>query len=186
MPFNRPVLAKKTGQILVTRAGYRGLLICIEDVDQVGFVALINQVFQNTKSTWFGYVAQDAFPGRLWLSQAMQTLTQKNGALLGFNDGKWFGALAAFGLAERVWASQNYGGAFFYPGYQQHYADTELTVLAEAARRYVYNPHALLIEVDYKKDQKSTNSQDKSLFQSRCQKQFDGRPIPPALLHKFS
>lgn len=186
MPFTDPAQAKKSSALLAARAGARGLLLCVYDQNLEGFITIANRVFEKTNSTWFGYTAQDAFPGRDWLTKALKALTQKKGVLLGFNDGKWAGELAAFGLTQRDWASKNYGGPLFFPAYEQHYADVELTLLAQSCDRYVYDPGCVMVEVDWEKDKKSTNQHDQQTFESRKSHQFDHRDMAPDLVHKFS
>ena len=168
MPCTDADQARQAAQLMCSRAGVADalLLVVLDDARQ-GFIHIANQVFNATTSTWFGYVAQDAFAGRQWLSTGVQTLMQKDKGLLAFNDGKWGGALAAFGLGRRTWLSQNYDGQLFYPGYTQHYADTELTVIAIGNAQYCYNPQAVLVEVDWGKDTKSVNALDKVLFSQR-------------------
>ena len=65
-----------------------------------------------------------------WLALAVRAMEQQRASLLGFNDGKWHGQLAAFGLARRSWADSVYGGDLFFSGYRRHYADAELTLVA--------------------------------------------------------
>jgi hypothetical protein len=168
MPSTDADQARQAAQLMCSRAGVSDalLLVVLDDARQ-GFIDIANQVFAATTSTWFGYVAQDAFAGRQWLATGLQTLTLKDKGLLAFNDGKWGGALAAFGLGRRTWLSQNYDGQLFYPGYTQHYADTELTVLAIGNAQYCYNPQAVLVEVDWGKDTKPVNALDKILFAQR-------------------
>ena len=168
MPSTNADQASQAAQLMCSRAGETDalLLVVLDDARQ-GFIDIANQVFAATTSTWFGYVAQDAFAGRQWLATGLQTLTLKAKGLLAFNDGKWGGALAAFGLGRRTWLSQNYDGHLFYPGYTQHYADTELTVLAMGNTQYCYSPQAVLVEVDWGKDAKPVNALDKILFAQR-------------------
>lgn len=185
MPFTLPQMAQRTAKLMSERANHPGTIICVHDDELEGFVDIVNKVFRASDSKWFGYVAQDAFPGRYWLRIAINTLISQNAVLLGFNDGKWLGELAGFGLADRLWAQQNYNGNFFNSDYHQHYADTELTLLAQANQSYCYNPNSLLVEIDWDKDSKSVNLEDKNRFQNRCQNQFDGRISNPNLLSKF-
>ncbi|MDO8299766.1 hypothetical protein [Lacisediminimonas sp.] len=152
---------------------------------RAGFVALVNAVFQSSVSPWFCYVAQDAFPGRQWLSIALAGLEHKKGVLASFNDGKWHGRLASFGLARREWAEKLYGGDFFFPGYGRHYADVELTVLALQQQGLVYTPESVLVEIDWEKDGKPVSREDRALYLSRVQQRFDGRVDQPALLERF-
>lgn len=186
MPFTQTQAAKSAAKLMAERANYPGQIICVHDDHQDGFVQIVNQVFKASQSQWFGYVAQDAFAGRHWLRIAMQTLRSQRGSLLGFNDGKWLGELAGFGLANRHWAQQNYRGHFFNPNYIQHYADTELTLLAQTSQSYCYNPNSLLVEIDWDKDRKQVNIEDKIYFQNRCKNQFDSRITNPSLINKFS
>ena len=186
MPFTDLAMAKKSSLLMSKRADASGLLVCVYDNLGEGFINIANQVFEKTSSTWFGYTAQDAFVGRNWLGFALEALNRQNAVLLGFNDGKWFGELAAFGLAQREWASKNYQGVLFSPEYAQHYADVELTILAQAIGRYAFSANSLMIEVDWEKDGKATNRKDKQTFQARLQQHFDGRDIPEQLLQKFA
>lgn len=168
MPCTDPTQASQAAQLMANRAGVNdALLLAVIDEERQGFIATANRVFARTQSTYFGYVAQDAYPGRQWLQKALHTLEQTQKSLLGFNDGKWHGMLASFGLGRRTWFSANYAGPLFHPGYQQHYADTELTVLALDQNQYCHNPHAVLIEIDWEKDHKRVNDQDKQLFAHR-------------------
>jgi hypothetical protein len=186
MPFINPPVAKRTGETLARRAGVSATLLCIFDLKREGFVSLVNRAFRSSDSPFVVYLAEDAFPGRDWLKIGLDELNTQKASLLGFNDGKWQGNLAAFGLVERAWAKNNYAGDLFYPKYQQHYADTELTLLAKNANAYAYNPHSLLLEVDWDKDQKPTHASDKALFQERVKTGFDGRVENPQLLGMFA
>lgn len=182
MPAIDRVAAQQTARILAQRAGFSDLriVICLDD-RRLGFIACANAVYQATQSKFFAYVAQDAFPGRAWLKQGLRALSMHRGGLLGFNDGKWQGSLAAFGLISREWADTLYGGALFCPAYRRHYADAELTVIALAEGRYVYDPHALLVEVDYRKDTSAVEAEDRACYRARVAAGFDGRYIPPHL-----
>ena len=187
MPFIHPPMAKRTAETLARRAGIpEATLVCIFDLKREGFVSLVNRAFRSSESPFVVYLAEDAFPGRDWLKIGLDELNAQKAGLLGFNDGKWQGELAAFGLVERAWAKNNYAGDLFYPKYQQHYADTELTLLAKNDKVYAYNPHSMLLEVDWDKDQKSTNASDKALFQERVKTGFDQRVDDPSLLEMFS
>lgn len=168
MPSTDVAQAQRAAQLMASRAAVDdALLLVVLDEDREGFVALANRVYRATRSQCFGYVAQDAFAGRRWLQLALHTLLQHDKGLLGFNDGKWAGALAAFGLGQRRWLDSHYGGDLFYPGYTRHYADTELTVLARGNGEYTYNPQAVLVEVDWAKDSKPVNLHDRMLFAQR-------------------
>jgi hypothetical protein len=185
MPFIDAVAARRSAMQLAQRAGLDGLILAIHDEHRQGFVATINQVFGRSQSRLFGYTAQDAFAGNDWLARGNRALSRSQAKLLAFNDGKWSGALAAFGLADRAWAKANYGGAFFHPAYHSHYADTELTILARAGSALAYDPEAVLIEVDWDKAGKSVHIPDQALYRRRADQGFDGRVSDERLLDAF-
>jgi hypothetical protein len=192
MPFIDASMAERAGKLAAKRAGTNGLVLAVHDATRQGFVATANQAFAATHSPWFGYMAQDVFAGREWLALALVALHIKQGVMLGFNDGKWRGQLASFGLASRSWAAANYAqgpdgqGPFFQPSYQRHYADTELTVLARQAKGYVYEPNSVLIEVDWGKDAQPVHAPDRALYRQRAAQGFEGRVVDAALLGLFA
>lgn len=181
MPFINASQAQQAAELMSSRADSPGMVLAIHDSNQEGFTAIVNAAFKASQSPYFGYVAQDAYAGRQWLKLAMAALGQ-NKSFLGFNDGKWAGAIAGFGLAKRTWAQANYAGNFFYPGYQRHYADAELTLLALQAGLYAYDGDSVLIEVDWDKDQASVDPADRALFAQRKSARFDGRITSQPLL----
>ena len=185
MPFIDAAQAKRAARLAATRAGAPALLLAVHDESRQGFIAIVNQAFAATRSPWFGYMAQDAFAGRAWLALALRALQTKNGGLLGFNDGKWQGQLAAFGLAERTWVQSVYGGNFFHSAYRSHYADTELTVIAREQGRYVYEPNSVLVEVDWDKESAAVNPPDRTLYKARAAAGFDARVHNPQLMQLF-
>ena len=186
MPFIDRAMAERSARQLAGRAQGAGLVLAVEDVHRLGFVAIANLAFRATTSTFFGYVAQDCFSGRRWLARALSALSEPDAGLLGFNDGKWSGALASFGMVRRTWAQGNYGGDLFFPGYVRHFADAELTVLAMQARRYCYDPECLLIEVDWEKERSPVNPADRALYRERAAGGFEGRVRDTRLLSLFS
>jgi len=184
MPFTNAEMANQAAKVMSERADSPGLIWAILDVQKVGFVQVVNTAFAASQSTWFGYVAQDAYAGRRWLALALTALGDRK-HLLGFNDGKWAGALAAFGIARRSWAQQNYpeqNHSFFYPQYARHYADAELTLLALQAGVYVYEPDSVLVEVDWDKDHASVDAHDRAVFSQRKEQHFDGKVTQAVLL----
>lgn len=185
MPFIDPVAARRAGSQLARRAGCEGVLLAVFDDLQQGFVATANRVFTATRSPHFAYVAQDAFAGRGWLAAAVSKAEAASAGLIAFNDGKWRGELAAFGLVERWWATGNYDGLLFHPGYKRHYADTELTLLAAAQEKLAYDPNAVLIEVDWEKDRSAVDDEDKARFRARVASGIDGRVTDMSLLARF-
>jgi hypothetical protein len=152
MPSLRMTLAQKAADVMVGRTEACGLLVLAEDDCRIGFVATANFVYAQTISRYFCYAAQDAFAGYYWLEMALEAMQKKEAGLLAFNDGRFFGRLAAFGLVDRHWVNALYGGkALFYPHYKKAYCDTELTDIANMTGKLAYNPHSMLIEIDYGK-----------------------------------
>jgi len=121
------------------------------------------------------------YAGRHWLARGIQSLERGGCGLLGFNDGKWMGALAGFGLAARSRAAQNYSGDFFCSAYRRHYADAELSILAMSERRYCYDPNCVILEVDWDKDRSPVDAHDKALYRVKASGGLDGRVADPAL-----
>lgn len=183
MPFIDAAMARRAARQLAARAGCKGLLLAIHDDRREGFVTLINRAFVTTQSASFAYVAQDAFAGRYWLALALKALTTNAAGLAAFNDGKWAGRMAGFGLANRRWARTLYDGQLFHPEYRSHYADTEISLIAEAQGALCYDPDAVLIEVDWQKDQTPTDAADKALFDARLKTGFDQRLTNAAVRH---
>lgn len=186
MPFIDPDQAKRSAQQLARRAGIPGRLYGVYDDKRIGFVAAINAVFARTPAPYVAYVAQDAFAGRDWLKRGVAALAKDDGGLLAFNDGKWNGILAAFGLAERGWAHANYGGDFFMPEYKRHYADAELTLIALQQKKMRYDPASMLIEVDWEKEDQAVESADRLLFHLRARSNYDGMVFDAQLRRVFS
>lgn len=186
MPYTDATQAQQTAEILLSRAGVSMRLIAVFDDARLGFIRIANLVFQASPCPYFAYLAQDAFPGRFWLKIALDCIQQDNKGLLAFNDGKWFGQLAAFGMVNRAWAETIYDGPLFCPEYHSHYADTELTVIAQAQQQLAYSPHALLVEVDHQKDKRPTHADDKRLFAQRKTTGLNGKVTNPEWLNKFS
>lgn len=186
MPFISPELAKRSALQLARRAGEKGLLYGVYDDRRVGFIAVVNAVFRRSNAPRVAYVAQDAFAGRNWLALGSAALAQKDGGLLAFNDGKWNGALAAFGLATRSWALDNYDGDFFCPQYKRHYADAELSIIAMQRLQFRYDPAAVLIEVDWDKEGQGVEPADRTLYHLRARTKYDGKVRDSGLLRLFT
>ena len=184
MPSTDMPMARRAAAQLAQRADAHGHLLIVEDQHGWGFIRIANAVFKATQSPYFGYVAQDAYAGRQWLSLALQALKQSGKSLLAFSDGKWHGAFASFGLAVRAWASQNYAdGQLFEPGYRRHFADVEISVLAISQGHYIHEPRSMLIEVDWHKDSAPVDAQDHAHYRSRVAAGFEGRVTQPLLLN---
>jgi hypothetical protein len=187
IPATDVQMAQRAAALASSRAGVAATVLIVLDTARMGLVRVHNEVFKHTQSTHYAYLAQDAFVGRDWLSLGLDALERQNAALLGFNDGKWQGQLASFGLAKRDWVNTLYNGSFFFEGYKSHYADTELTLIAREQHRYAYEPNAVVMEVDWNKDAApSTSAEDKSLFKARAKTGFANRVTRPELLGLFS
>lgn len=187
MPFTDEDAATRSAQLMAARSGIsHGVILQIQDSEAQGFISLVNTAFAVTNSRFFAFVAQDAYAGRRWLQRGVAALEKNGRSLLAFNDGKWMGALAGFGLVRREWAASNYSGELFYPGYRRHYADVELTVLAMSSEQVCYDANSVLIEVDWDKDQKAVDSADRETYLQRAGGGFDGRVTSQKLLGLFS
>ena len=118
-------------------------------------------------------MAQDAFPGRNWLKVAYDCIEDCEKGLLGFNDGKWAGRIASFGMVRKEWIQKIYGNFILCPEYKSHKADNEITVIARADNQYVYCPDSVIIECDYGKDSGGSNLEDDRIFVLRFNNGFD-------------
>lgn len=157
--------ANRTIEQLQKRANFDADYYAIEDVERTGFIKTINGAVKNIEADYYVYVAEDAYAGQNWLYFGIYEMIKKKAGLLAFNDGKWNGSLASFGMVEAKWMRDNYEGHLFYPSYKSHYADTELTLIAMSQKKLAYTPDSLLIEVDY--DKHGVNIEDKELFNIR-------------------
>ena len=179
LPYIDHELAVRAEEILRVRAGHPGLLVLVDDDERMGFIRVANFIYSRTKSPLFGYLAQDAYPGMSWLAQGVGVMKKTGAGLLAFNEGRFFGTVAAFGLASRAWLSTLYRNMLFYPGYKSQYGDTELSAIAYVQNQLVFNPNALLMEVDYEKHAKANNADDDALYKARLDTGFGGL-IPAA------
>lgn len=180
MPCTDTTMGMKTVNILHSRSGIPCTTIIAHDTAKYGFIATANMVFRKICSKYAVYLAQDAFPCRNWLSMATQALERSGKGLLAFNDGKWMGNLASFGMVRTAWVNTIYNNALFFPGYTSHAADNELTTIARATNNYIYDPNISLIEVDYEKENKPFgNHIDRNIFTERAKLGF-GNIIDPA------
>lgn len=186
LPWVRRAAAQRAARLMLARAGAALQVLAVRDDTGRGPVAIWNLALRRTRGAFVLYVAEDAFAGRLWLRFALEALRLKPRAgLVAFNDGKWFGQLAAFGLVRRAWLEPLYEGDLFFPGYARHYGDTELTLIARQQDALAYHPHAVLVEVDHDKDGKAVDEADRALFRQRAAQGFDGRVVDAGLLGAF-
>lgn len=173
MPCTDETKAMKTAQILNRRADIPSRILVVQDTLRQGFIKTLNQTAARITAKYIVYLAQDAWPGRGWLKCAYETLEQSQQALLAFNDGKWRGRIASFGMVRTEWAKRLYGGPVLYPGYTAHKADNELTVIARVQDLFVYNPECSLMEYDPDKDLGGSNPNDNRLF-IKGRRQWEG------------
>ena len=175
-------LATKLSDVMQRRTRQDGVLVLVEDDLRLGFIMVANLVYAKTESRYFAYVAQDAFPSEYWLDTALDTIKGTGRGLLAFNDGKYFGTLAAFGLVDRTWVRTLYKNFLFFPGYTSHFADTELSAIATETDNITFNPNAILLEVDYEKHLRRNNLDDHRLYIERAKTGFGGiiTPFTPA------
>lgn len=159
------VRANKTINQLKAKADIPADYYIVEDKMRTGFMKTINQAVKDIQADYYVYTAEDAYAGKSWLKLAYEAMIKYDGALFAFNDGKYAGTLATFGMVEANWMKKNYEGNIFYPGYHSHYGDTELTMLALGEKKLIYDPNSVLIEVDYKKH--GVNIDDKKLYNQR-------------------
>ena len=181
MPAIDMALAARAADVMSRRTDQSGLLILAEDDARLGFIMTTNLIYAKTHSGFFSYVAQDAFPGQYWLDYGLETLKQSKSGLLAFNDGRFFGKIAVFGLVNREWSSSLYKNFIFYPQYKSHFADTELSIIAYETSNLVFNPYAIMLEVDYEKHLHPNNRDDEKLYIERAKGGFDGRIQPFSL-----
>lgn len=171
MPTTDKVMAQRALDRMQMKAGTLAEYFLIEDFERNGFIATMNDAVHNLDYDYYVYTAQDAYAGEWWLKYALDEMMDKEAGLLAFNDGKWNGNLAAFGMVEKNWMKTNYKGDMFSKYYKSHYADVELTLLAMRDGKFAYNPEAVLVEVDYNKH--GVNEKDRELFNTRKTQLFN-------------
>ncbi|MFI2810121.1 glycosyltransferase [Microbulbifer sp. JSM ZJ756] len=175
MPCIDLELGKKAAEIMLSRAGIDCSVVIVMDDIRKGFIATLNQAARKIDSRFICYVAQDAFPGRNWLNEAYAALENSGKGVLGFNDGKWKGRIAAFGMVRKRWVRKFYDDEILASSYRSHKADNEITVLAKLDNNYVYCSDSVLLEVDYRKDAGGSNLYDDQIFAERFNSYFGGR-----------
>ena len=174
MPCTDVEEGQKTAETLHRRAGMPCNIFIVHDTIHQGFVKTLNQTAARISAKYIVYLAQDAWPSRGWLKCAFDSLEKSGKGLLAFNDGKWSGHIASFGMVRTSWLRDLYSGDIFYPGYHSHAADNELTVIARVQDMHVYNPECTLVEHDPDKDFGGSNPVDRKLFKRRFIQGFDG------------
>ena len=170
---------EKTAQVLKHRAGIDcEVLVVLDDIRQ-GFIKTLNAAATRVDVKYIVYLAQDAYPGREWLKCAYDVLENTGKGLLAFNDGKWHGYIASFGMVRTSWVKTLYNGPVLFPGYKSHAADNEITVIARCQDMHIYDAMCTLVEYDPEKAilplwGKLQSREDKILFKERFKKGFDG------------
>jgi len=161
--------AEKVALIHLVRAGMPcEVILIIQQDGWSGWVALHNWAVKNLDFDYYCYSCGDYYPGKAYLKMAYEIAIQEGRKLIAFNDGKWGGYIATAGLVEKKWMEKNYDGDLFYSGYKKHYADTELSMIAMEQDVMGYCPDAVLIEIDFEKDNHAyIDKLDQVLFHSR-------------------
>jgi len=185
MPSIDTVKAKATAELLLRRASLPATVLIAEDTTRQGFIATLNLIAARIEVKYLVYTAEDAFPGLDWLKIAHDRLEESGKGLLAFNCGKWRGRIAAFGMVRTAWVKRLYGGPIFHPGYKAHKADNELTVIARVTGEAIYEPDAVLVEVDPGKVFVENVPTDRTLFRKRFRTGFDGL-APVSLLEPLA
>jgi hypothetical protein len=158
---------------MIKYSGISMRMIIIHDTIRQGYVKSLNLIASHINSEFVAYVAEDALAGKDWLRIAHQTLIKEKKSVLAFNDGKYLGDLATFGLVRKSFCEQFYGvGHIFFEGYKTHRADDELTLLAKLNGQYCFSPLALLVENDFR-TQRPLNNDDVTLFNDRKMQLID-------------
>jgi hypothetical protein len=162
--------ADSTLDQLIMTASMNASFYSILDKERAGFIATANYAFNSIDAKYYVYVAEDAYGGRDWLKIAYETMERTGAGLFAFNDGKWHGKLASFGMVRKDWA----GDELLPSVYRSHYADTELTLRAMSEGKFAYDPEAVLIEIDPNKH--GVNPADQALFNQRKVVLFKNNP----------
>jgi len=165
---------RASAEILLRRAQMPCLVLVVVDSIRQGFIKTLNAAAAQMTVRYVVYLAEDAFPARGWLHRAYQALEESGKGLLGFNDGKWDGRIASFGMVRTSWVRGLYGGDVLNAEYRAHKADNELTVIARVADEYEYRPDCTLVEVDPRKDVRGSNQADDEIFAKRMHEGFGG------------
>jgi hypothetical protein len=163
----------KVKHIIEMRAGILCGIHFVFDEDRCGWVSMHNKTVQNLAGQfdWYVFGCLDYFPAQDFLKIALQHAKEQNKHLIGFNDGKWFGANFTSGMIHRDLIPKLYkSGTLFYPGYKFHGADPDLTARAKKLNEALYVPEAIYMEIDYIKDLTDSsrlNPDDRALYHKR-------------------
>jgi len=167
MPTTDITQAILSARRMKDNAGIPMRMIIVQDNISQGYIKTLNMATSMLASEFIAYVAQDSLSGKNWLKLAYDALISQQKSLCAFNDGKYEGKLASFGLVKKSFCERLYGeGHIFYPGYHSHRADDELTLYARLNKQISYVPQAIMLEVDYRLD-RPLNPNDVELFKIR-------------------
>lgn len=152
-------------------AGINCYVTTIEDTEKIGWVNMHNKMIESINFDYYCYSAADYEPEQDYLLLAINKLEETGKGLCGFNDGKWDGKIATAGVLTRDYY-ETYG--LFHNGYHSHGADDEITQKALFHDEYVYEPYAVLKEMEYrkKKEFKNYGKDDTELYESRRRNGF--------------
>ena len=174
--------AMQAGRMLIHRAGRPMRMVVAHDTVQQGFIRTVNQFSKLLKPEFLVYVAQDVMPGRNWLGLAWDCLQREQGQLFAFNEGRFAGQYASFGLVRTAFTNGLYGEhQIFHHEYHSHWADIELTLLASNHSGLCIDLRALLMEVDYRTF-RTANLKDMQLFRHRIREVLK---LKPELVARF-
>jgi hypothetical protein len=158
------------------RAGIKCDVYAVKDDKRLGGFAIQNEMAKKLRYDYYCYSWIDYFPAVNYLKNAIEAMIEHKKGLCGFNDGKWNGNNATAGVIHKSLLKTNYKDSnLFYTGYRQHFADPDLTAVAKKRNQYVYEPSAILMEIDYDKDIKSSehlNKDDYKLYVERLKRGF--------------
>lgn len=162
--------ALQAAKIQHLRAGMPCKVYYIEDTNAEGWIAVQNRAFKTLDFDYYVYSCDDYFPGRRYILIAYESLQESGKSLCAFNDGKWNGAMATAALVKKefILSIDFYGGNLFFPGYKMSYGDPELTDIAMERKEYIYNPEAVFMEIDFKKEtHPHVNEEDRQTYRQR-------------------
>ncbi len=171
--------ATEYARLMSYRAGMACDIRVMVDTEKKGWVAMINEGFNKYPSEFYIYAADDAYPSRGFVKEAMDSIGDRG--LLAFNEGKYQDLSAGFALVRRKWVENVYINSLLCSEYKSHYSDVEIAFIAKAQKQYVYNPRTSLMEVVFNKDGpriKGNNPLDEKTFWTRASQGFGGLTKP--------
>lgn len=191
MPSIKMDMAQNAADVMKIRAGMPVSVEVIEDTKHEGFVKICNRVSKDYLKkgyNLFAYTAQDAYVSKGWLLAAVMSQIEQMAGLIAFNDGKWWGKLAQFGMMTDDFMKTYLDGNMLPPHYFGNYTDCELTLIAMQNNQFGWAQDSIMMEIDPDKDKgkKSVNKDDQKTFNARKLTKFDGKVTDPILIGMFS